>query len=275
MIQIVYFASFYYWDNSLKEIKTSLESMQMPKEIQSMLIGSSIFDCSSSTTSKTYRCIKENETFFCKEGSTELLLRENDMYRYFYQFSLGPEVLYFTTVGEKSYILTRSLEGSDGISKNNINDPEKLAFIFGKGLSTIHNMPSINCPFQNKRDEMYNQAIQNMNSGIYAEYLIPEGFIEGKKKFERLCNMGVSECVIHGDYCLPNIIIDNQQISGFIDLGNGGFGDSYYDLFWGLWTLHFNLKTQKYDDLFLNSYGIDKIDNDRIEFNRLISGFMD
>ena len=69
-----------------------------------------------------------------------------------------------------------------------------------------------------------------------------------------------SKVLLHGDYCLPNIIFDNWKFSGFIDVGNGGVGDRHIDLFWGVWTLWFNLKTNKYQERFLDAYGRDKAD---------------
>src|SRR5919202_4271847 len=34
----------------------------------------------------------------------------------------------------------------------------------------------------------------------------------------------------HGDYCLPNIMIDAGQVAGFLELGSAGIGDRYRDL---------------------------------------------
>ena len=69
-----------------------------------------------------------------------------------------------------------------------------------------------------------------------------------------------SDVLIHGDYCLPNIMLDSWHLSGYIDVGNGGVGDRHIDLFWGAWTLNFNLKTDKFRDLFFDAYGRDMID---------------
>ena len=68
------------------------------------------------------------------------------------------------------------------------------------------------------------------------------------------------DTLLHGDYCLPNIMLTDWQFSGFIDVGNGGVGDRHVDLFWGTWTLNFNLKTDRYRDRFLDAYGRDVIE---------------
>ena len=69
-----------------------------------------------------------------------------------------------------------------------------------------------------------------------------------------------TDTLLHGDYCLPNILLDNWKFSGFIDLDTGGVGDRHVDLFWGIWTLNYNLKTNAYGDRFLDAYGRDKIE---------------
>ena len=66
--------------------------------------------------------------------------------------------------------------------------------------------------------------------------------------------------MIHGDYCLPNLLLEDWRFSGFIDLGNAGIGDRHMDLFWGAWSLRFNLKTDAWCRRFLDAYGRDQID---------------
>ena len=68
------------------------------------------------------------------------------------------------------------------------------------------------------------------------------------------------DTLLHGDYCLPNIMLKKWKLSGFIDLGCGGVGDKHIDLFWGAWTLNFNLKTDRFRDVFFDAYGREAID---------------
>ena len=80
--------------------------------------------------------------------------------------------------------------------------------------------------------------------------------------------MGTSlekNALLHGDYCLPNIILDGDKLSGFIDLGNGGVGDRHIDLFWGAWTLFFNLGTDKYRNRFFDAYGKELIEPEKLD----------
>ena len=77
----------------------------------------------------------------------------------------------------------------------------------------------------------------------------------------------------HGDFCLPNIMLDGWKFSKYIDVGNGGIGDRHVDLFWGAWTLNFNLGTNEYRDVFFDAYGRDKIDPAIIELIETIERF--
>jgi len=57
-------------------------------------------------------------------------------------------------------------------------------------------------------------------------------------------------------------MLDNWKFTGFVDLDSGGVGDRHIDIFWGIWTLWFNLKTNKYKDRFMDAYGREKIEED-------------
>ena len=46
----------------------------------------------------------------------------------------------------------------------------------------------------------------------------------------------------HGDFCLPNIFINNDKISGFIDLGRIGIGDKWNDIALCYRSLKWNAK---------------------------------
>ena len=69
-----------------------------------------------------------------------------------------------------------------------------------------------------------------------------------------------SKVLLHGDYCLPNILLRDWTLAGFIDVGCGGVGDRHIDLFWGAWTLWWNLKTDQYRSRFFDAYGRDVLD---------------
>ena len=78
------------------------------------------------------------------------------------------------------------------------------------------------------------------------------------------------DTLIHGDACLPNIAQENGKFTSFIDVGMAGLGDRHIDLYWALWTLECNLKTDAYNDVFLDLYGRECVDEDMF---RVIAAF--
>ena len=86
-----------------------------------------------------------------------------------------------------------------------------------------------------------------------------------KYKCDYLSIESIGDSFTHGDLCLPNIYFDeNINFIGFIDLGSAGLGDSWCDYSWMLWSLEYNLKTDKYNDVLLNKLGIE-FDNNKYE----------
>lgn len=73
---------------------------------------------------------------------------------------------------------------------------------------------------------------------------------------------------VHGDLCLPNIYVDDKnEFAGFIDLDNAGLGDKWYDYSWLLWSLTYNLKTDRYNEILLNKLNL-KLDVEK--YNKYI-----
>ena len=68
--------------------------------------------------------------------------------------------------------------------------------------------------------------MDNWEPGTKEQFRDPSGLLDWLEN-----NKPAYEPVLsHGDFCLPNILIENNDISGFIDLGDCGIGDRWRDL---------------------------------------------
>lgn len=74
--------------------------------------------------------------------------------------------------------------------------------------------------------------------------------------------------VCHGDYCPPNVLLTDGRVSGYVDLGELGVADRWWDIAIGGWSTGWNFGAE-FEDLFYDSYGIEP-DRDRIAFYRLL-----
>ncbi|SDP06533.1 Phosphotransferase enzyme family protein [Paenibacillus sp. yr247] len=76
----------------------------------------------------------------------------------------------------------------------------------------------------------------------------------------------------HGDYCLPNIIINNGKVHGFIDWGRAGVADRYQDLALAIRSIKYNFGNE-YIYAFLDNYGLTELDESKVIYYQLMDEF--
>lgn len=239
------------------------ELNDFPSEFHSLLKGK-VFDSSCSREARVYYLADKH--LFLKRSPLGTLKTEADMTRYFGSIGLGAEVVSYISDGF-DWLLTSEVKGEDLTHERYLSRPELLAEMLGTTLKMLHSLPTEGCPI--KRTESYLKSAEyGYKNKRYDDTLFPDnwGYASPEEAWSVIQKRGCElECntLLHGDYCLPNTMFDGDTFSGFIDVGNGGIGDRHIDLFWGAWTLQFNLKTDKYKDIFFDAYGRNSIDFDR------------
>jgi kanamycin kinase len=227
----------------MKKTIVTLNHESLPASVREFLYGASIYD-SSSSNAQTY-FIDSKQPIFLKISKIGSLKSEYNMTQFLHTHHMAPKALLYVSDEENDYLVTEAIHGEDGIENIHIVNPKKLVSVFGEYLRMLHSLPTDGCPYPDKTTDYLNEASER---GIDTSSL---------NEIHYTPNDNV---VIHGDYCLPNIIMENFSFKGFIDLGEGGIGDRHHDLYWGLWTLNYNLKTEDYHDTFLDAYGRKDID---------------
>ena len=187
------------------------------------------------------------------------------MTRYFHSKGLGAEVLTYKSL-DADWLLTARVPGEDCIDPMYLSDPARLCDTTAQLLRMLHDTDPTGCPI-NRTADYIATAQRNYWKKQYDINLFPDNWgydtpdaawkvVEENSKYLK------TDTLLHGDYCLPNILLDNWRFSGFIDLDTGGIGDRHIDLFWGIWSLQFNLKTDRYRDRFLDVYGRERVNED-------------
>jgi kanamycin kinase len=250
---------------TLKPIKADIETY--PAELRSLLFDAALYDSSCSEDARVIFIDKDNG-YFLKSAQKNALEREAAMMRYFYKKGLTANVLAYIS-DERDWLLTDRIPGDDGITAKYLEQPKRLCDIFAKQLALLHAEDFTNCPILNHTERYLAAAEHNKLNGTYDKSQFPDswGYASEREAWEIVKtkkHLLKTDTLLHGDYCLPNIILDDWKFSGFIDLDHGGAGDRHVDLFWATWTLVWNLKTHKYRDRFFDVYGRDKIDEDML-----------
>jgi kanamycin kinase len=248
---------------TLKWLETGLSSY--PAELQGFIGDAKLYDRSCSPEARVV-FIDKDGGYFLKSASKGSLCREAAMTRYFHGKSLAAKVLAYIS-SERDWLLTEKLPGSDCTAARYLEQPEKLCDTLAEQLALLHSLDFAGCPIPNHTESYLAKAAQNYHADIYDLTLFPDncGYASAEEAFGAIKKSGgllQADTLLHGDYCLPNVILDDWRFCGFVDLDSGGVGDRHVDLFWATWTLGFNLKTDRYRGRFIDAYGRGKVDEE-------------
>lgn len=185
-----------------------------------------------------------------------------------------PKVLDYGKKEGVEWLLTEALPGVVAVRKELMEDPASLVPILAEGLRTFHEAPIQNCPFDFRLDQALAHVRARVDAGLIDpirdfhpehEHFTPQ---EALKELEATVPATEDVVLCHGDYCLPNVLIKAGRVSGYVDLGELGLADRWWDLAVATWSLTWNLGSG-WEDLFLETYGIEA-DPERTRYFRLL-----
>ncbi len=208
----------------MEKIKTEINLKDFPAQLHSYLADTEVFDSSCGENSRVLYTAKG---YYIKMAPKYSLKREAEIGRKLHEKGLCAKIEQYIST-DKDYMVTLPATGRD--ATHFLDNPKKLCIALAEGMKYLHSLP------------------------------VDDIAVSPSMKFYDTDNNLNYDCFIHGDYCLPNIMLENYEFKMFIDMGLAGKGDRHVDVFWVLWSLWFNLKTDKYTDYFLDLYGRDKID---------------
>lgn len=246
-----------------KPITPNLDAI--PVSFAELMRDVPVFDSSCSPNARVY-FIDRGPGFYLKTAAKGTLAKEAAMTRFFHSKGLSAEVLRYESL-EKDWLLTCKIPGEDCTHTVYRSDPVRLCDTTAELLRQLHSMDHRGCPIPDRTAEYLATARHNYEAKIYDASLFPDnwGYKSAEEAWQVVKENGKylkTDTLLHGDYCLPNILLEDWRFSGFIDIDSGGVGDRHIDLFWGMWSLQFNLKTDRYRERFLDAYGRDAVCED-------------
>lgn len=140
-----------------------------------------------------------------------------------------PKVIASGSCGGYEFLLTESVPGVPAHDRSGGWNRQEVASLMGRALRRFHSVPTEDCPFRHP--------------------------IVGPTNEE-------DEVLVHGDYCLPNVLCDADGCH-YLDVGAAGVGDRYIDIVAGIWSLRHNYGKGGVEDL-LDAYGSRKLDQRKL-----------
>lgn len=245
----------------MKRTPVCLKPSQLPPEFQPLLTGAAVFDSSCSQEARVYYIEKE-DGYYLKTAPKGTLQKEASLTRFLHSKQLATEVLAYRQL-EQDWLLTRRVPGEDCTDPLYLHDPKRLCDTTALLLRQLHETDFSGCPVTDHTAAYLETAKQNYLAGNYDTSYYSDGSRSVEEAWAVVQDFSCvlkNDTLLHGDYCLPNIMLNHWKFTGFIDVGRGGIGDRHVDLFWGAWTLRYNLKTDAYRQRFLDAYGKDRFD---------------
>jgi aminoglycoside phosphotransferase len=217
---------------------------------------------------------------YLKIASDHLDLRpERDRLAWLHGRLSAPELLYYAETGAQQWMLMSEVPGLPSFHEALRDHVEQVVTLLAEGLRTIHSLDMRNCPFDQRLDALLEAARLNMVQGRVEESEFdpqrrgcPVEELYGELLAERPA--GENPVFTHGDYCLPNVLIDPERvtITGFVDWGDAGLSDPYHDLALAARSITFNLGA-RWVGPFFEAYGITGINHARVEYYQLLDEF--
>ncbi len=213
----------------MHKTEITINQKDFPEELHSIFEDAKVYDSSCNPTMKV---LYSDLGYYVKIAEKDMLKKEAELARLFEQKGMGAEVVSYIST-DKDYMVTKSAKGEDAL--HYLDNPERLCECLAEAMNYLHSRPIADIPV----------------SGCMETYA-------DSGKGNRL----KQDTFIHGDFCLPNVMLNDWKFSSFIDVGLAGVGDRHIDIYWVLWSLNYNLGTDKYTDYFLELYGKEKVDRE-------------
>ncbi|MGA9996253.1 MAG: APH(3') family aminoglycoside O-phosphotransferase [Pyrinomonadaceae bacterium] len=146
-----------------------------------------------------------------------------------------PQTLMFAEAEDSDYLLLSEVAGVDASDKSCQANAAQVIEQLAAGLKMIHSVPVDRCPFDMTLSRKVELAREMMLRGLVDESDFDESRRgrTAQELYDELieCVPAEEELVFtHGDYCLPNIILRDLLLSGFVDWGQAGIADRYQDI---------------------------------------------
>jgi len=257
---------------------------ELPVELQSLLAGGTWQTISIGYSGhQVFRIVRPHDPVcylkIAAHPFEQELLAEKDHLEWLQGRLPVPAVHACCTDAEHSYLLLAEIPGLLAFDDAFVKDIPALVRILAEGLRMIHQVDSTLCPFDERLAHKISLARQRVEAG-----LVDESDFDEKRKGMRAGEVfklliesqpqGEDLVFTHGDYCLPNILIDRPHghITGLIDWGRAGVADRYQDLALAARSLTHNFGPG-WEPLLWEAYGLKTMDHTRIEYYQLLDEF--
>jgi aminoglycoside phosphotransferase len=190
-----------------------------------------------------------------------------------------PQVLYFGADDAQQFLLISEIAGLSSHDEHFRFRPRRIVTLLAEALKMIHAVDITGCPFDQRIDVLLATAHRRL-----VNHQVDENDFDAPRQGRRASDLYAGllatrptdspPVFVHGDYCLPNVLVDPDRLTltGFIDWGSAGVSDRYFDLALAARSITYNLGAEWVAPFFA-TYGLTEIDHARIAFFQTLDEF--
>lgn len=188
-----------------------------------------------------------------------------------------PEIIFYEKLEEYELLCMSELKGKTLGDYFDKKGEKEMVIQYASSLKWLHSLKIDNNALVQNLNTRLSKAKCNLENGLIniAELQPENQNYNLNELFDKLLGIKPSSYELvftHGDYCLDNIIYDNDNLSGFIDLGNGGVADKYQDIALAVRSIKDDFNTELVN-LFYEEYGLIEVNEGKLEFYTLLDEF--
>ncbi len=185
-----------------------------------------------------------------------------------------PDALGYEVTPDSEFLATTRLPGVPLHHPDALVHPLRVTELLARALRELHALPVRDCPFNASLALTLRQARERLEAGMVDETDFDDerrGQTGVQVLRELLNTRPAYEDVVvtHGDPCLPNLLLDGEYLSGFVDVGRLGLADRHADLALAHRSLNHNIGPQMAEH-FLDVYGRSLVDTGKLDYYALL-----
>ena len=208
--------------------------MKLPENLEQMLAGQPFSAETAGLSAAEVRIYPDS--VLKAEPRSEKAAAHVAMLRWMHGRLPVPEVLCCETDAEMQYLLMSRIRGQRACSPYYLERPKLLARLLADAMQQLWHTDLTDCPCVYTLDDLLEAGEKRVRAHLVntddPEIFGDDGFYSPTKLLNWLKENRPEPdpALSHGDFCLPNIQLEGESVSGMIDLGDACVFDRWYDI---------------------------------------------
>ena len=186
--------------------------------------------------SQVIKITNKDKVYFLKMAKKGILTSEYKKLKWLDGKLEVPKIVLYDVFDDNEYLITDGVAGEMVCSDYYISNKEIGIKAIADAFKKIYSVDIKDCPFNVSMDYKLSIVENNVNNNLISEHDLDEeilkryGNIKNILLFLKNNKFNEELCFSYGDVSLPNIFAKEDKCVGFVDVGECGIADKWFDL---------------------------------------------